>query len=129
MAIAKKEEQMKVIGMVVAVMLVCGAAFAGTTFEVKDGKAVITEVFTNQPVQMMGQNNQAVNIPGTTRDITTKIEVTKEQAQAQLAQLITQRANLVKQYNAMIANIDAQIKLLKDVDSALPTAEPEKPVE
>ena len=117
--------------LVVALLMICGTAFAGTTFEVKEGgkSAVITEVLTNQPVQMMGQNNQAVNIPGTTRNITTKIEVTKEQAQAQLAQLITQRANLVKQYNAMIANIDAQIKLLKDVDSALPTAEPEKPVE
>ena len=129
MAITKKEEQMKVIGMVVVVMLVCGAAFGATTFEVKDGKAVITEVLTNQPVQMMGQNNQAVNIPGTTRDITTKIEVTKEQVQMQVIQLNKQRAQTVANFNKQIVNIDAQIKLLKDVDTALPEIKAEEPVQ
>jgi hypothetical protein len=115
----------KVIWAVLVSMVFSGVCWGATTFEVSQDQksAVITEVLTNQPVQMMGKNNETVNIPGTTRDITTKIEVTKDQAQKQLAQLITQRASLVKQYNTMIANIDAQIKLLKDIDTALPTVE------
>ena len=119
----------KIVLVLLAIIVIAGMAQATTDFVVKDGKAVITEVLTNQPVQMMGQNNQAVNIPGTTRDITTKIEVTKEQAQMQVIQLNMQRAQTVANFNKQIVNIDAQIKLLKDVDMALPEIKAEEPVQ
>lgn len=105
---------------VISVFSIYGSAFGAVSFEVKDGKALITEVLTNQPVQGMGPNNQAVNIPGTTRNIETKIEVTKEQAQTQLVQLTTHRNNLTRNYNTQIAAIDEQINLLKAIDTALP---------
>lgn len=106
----------------------CAVCFASATFEIKDNKAIITEVLTNQPVQMMGSNNQTVTIPGTTRDITTKIEVTKEQAKAQAIQIDTQINNLTRNYNVQVTNLRAQKKLLEDIDAAL-IAVVEEPVE
>jgi hypothetical protein len=125
----RKGTSMKAIAVVLAIMLIAGVAFAGVTFEVKEGKAVITEITTGNPVAMPGQKGEMVNIPGATRDVTTRMEVTKEQAQVQGAQLSAQRVSLVKRFNEQIANIDAQIKLLKDIDVALPEVKAEEPIQ
>ena len=119
----------KVTAVLVVVMLVAGVAFGATTFEVKDGKAIITETEVNQPVSYQNREGKSVNIPGTTRDITTKISVTKEQAQMQIIQLNKNRTQTVATFNKNIANIDAQLKLLKDIDAALPEVVAEEPIE
>jgi hypothetical protein len=120
---------MRAIAVVLAIMLIAGVAFAGVTFEVKEGKAVITEITTGNPVAMPGQKGEMVSIPGATRDITTRMEVTKEQAQMQVIQLTSQRAILLKRNNEQLVNIDAQIKLLRDIDTALPEVKVEEPKE
>ena len=111
---------MRYVLAVVVLVMVCGVAYGLTTFEVVNGVAVITETAVNQPVQYMGQDNKTVNVPGATRDVTTKITVTKSQAQMQVIQLNAQRAQKTNNYKDEMRNLEAQIKLLKDIDTALP---------
>jgi hypothetical protein len=110
---------MKYLTMAVVMVMVASVAF-GATFEVKDGKAVITETSLGQPVPMQGQDGKTFNVPGAKRNITTTFEITKEEAQMQIIQLTQQRLKVTAQLNEMIKNIDANIKMLKDIDTALP---------
>jgi hypothetical protein len=120
---------MKKVALFLAMVLVCGVCFAETTFKVENGVAIVSETLGNQPVTMQGQDGKSMSVPGAKRNITTTFEVTKEQAQMQIIQLGTQRANIIKRVNEQIDNIDAQIKLLKDIDTALPNVAEEKPKE
>jgi hypothetical protein len=117
-----------VLAFVLVVSGISGAN-AAMTFEVAGGKAVIKNILTGQPVSAMGQNGQQVKIPAK-QDVTVTYDaITKEQAQMQVIQLNSQRAQTVSRFNAQLKDIDDQIKLFKDIDVALPAMTPEEPAE
>jgi len=112
-----------------AIIVMASTAQAAMTFEVKDNKAVIKNTLTNQAVSAMGQNGQAIKVPAK-QDVTVTYDpITKEQAQMQVIQLTTQRAQVVARNNAQLKDIDDQIKLFKDIDVALVATIPEEPTE
>ena len=119
----------KVIWAVLVSMLFCGVCYGAMTFEVVENKAVITNTLTNQAVSAMGPNNQAIKVPAK-QDVTVTYDpITKEQAQMQVIQLNSQRAQVVARNNAQLKDIDDQIKLFKDIDTALVASVPETPTE
>jgi parvulin-like peptidyl-prolyl isomerase len=130
MAITKRRSEMKKLALVLlAIIVMASTAQAAMTFEVKDNKAVIKNTLTNQAVSAMGQNGQAIKVPAK-QDVTVTYDpITKEQAQMQVIQLNTQRAQVVARNNAQLKDIDAQIKLFKDIDVALVATIPEEPTE
>ena len=112
-----------------AIIVMASTAQAAMTFEVKDNKAVIKNTLANQPVSTMGPNNQQVKIPAK-QDVTVTYDpITKEQAQMQVIQLNTQRAQVLARNNAQLKDLDDQIKLFKDIDTALVASVPEQPTE
>ena len=89
------------------------------TYKVEKDTAVITEVTLNQAVTAQDQAGKTINVEGAKRDITTTYSITKEQAQLQVIQLTKQKNEMTAFYAKRIADIDVQLKLLKEIVEAI----------
>lgn len=109
------------IVVVVFGVIVVGSCFAKLSFKVEGNKAVITDVKADQPVPYQGPNGQTMAVPGAKATVTTVYAgVSKDDASIQIIKLNTMRSQIADQANTQLANIDVQIKLLKDIVAALP---------
>ena len=59
-------------------------------------------------------------MPGATQDTITTYELKKSEVAVQLTNLNKQKGDMITKFNAEITQLDANIKLLTDIEAALP---------